>query len=398
MTDFFEPAGRGVQHASLRAANRRAVLTTITFNPGISNADVSRRTGLAPQTASAIVTELETEGLISRGEVLRGRRGQPATPLFLDYDAACSIGCEISWRHIDIVLIDLGSREIGRYRRDYAHPDPTTIIAEAASAIGDLLGRLDPAQRHRLIGIGLASPNNVGRSSDETVSRRDDREAWQKLDLRAALEAATGISTHWYNDGNAACWAELAMHAAPRPSNFAYLFLGTFLGAGIIAEHTLWEGPSGNSANLGAMLVSGEAGTRRFGYQIASLTALVQRLEAAGIAVPTGNPIDWPWADWEPHLSAWLQQAGQALAQIIVNVAAVIEFELAIIDSAIPPELVSRLVDETRAGVQQLPTVASARRPLLSPGTLGARAVPLGAAQLPMFRKLFSRQLSDMLG
>ena len=57
-----------------------------------------------------------------------------------------------------------------------------------------------------------------------------------------------------------------------------------------------------------------------------------------------------------------------------------------------------RLVDETRAGMLQLPTVASARRPLLSPGTLGARAVPLGAAQLPMFRKLFSRQLSDMLG
>ena len=75
MTDFFEPAGRGVQHASLRAANRRAVLTTIAFNPGISNADVSRRTGLAPQTASAIVADLEGEGLISRGEVLRGRRG-----------------------------------------------------------------------------------------------------------------------------------------------------------------------------------------------------------------------------------------------------------------------------------------------------------------------------------
>ena len=56
MTDLFAPAGRGVQHANLRAANRRAVLTTIALSSGISNADVSRRTGLAPQTASAIVS------------------------------------------------------------------------------------------------------------------------------------------------------------------------------------------------------------------------------------------------------------------------------------------------------------------------------------------------------
>ena len=92
------------------------VLTTITFSPGISNAEVSRRTGLAPQTASAIVTELEDDGLITRGDVLRGRRGQPATPLYLDYGGAYGIGCEISWRHIDITLINLGSEDLGRYR------------------------------------------------------------------------------------------------------------------------------------------------------------------------------------------------------------------------------------------------------------------------------------------
>ena len=37
------------------------------------------------------------------------------------------------------------------------------------------------------------------------------------------------------------------------------------------------------------------------------------------------------------------------------------------------------------------------KRPRLVAGTLGARAVPLGAAQLTLFRKHFSRDLSDML-
>lgn len=139
MTDFFELAGRGVQHANLRAANRRAVLSTITFNPGISNADVSRRTGLAPQTASAIVSELEAEGLIARGEVLRGRRGQPATPLSLNYEAAYAIGVEIKWNHLGMVLISLGSQEFARTRRPYEYPDATTIVDEVAEGIESLL-------------------------------------------------------------------------------------------------------------------------------------------------------------------------------------------------------------------------------------------------------------------
>jgi DNA-binding MarR family transcriptional regulator len=40
--------------------------------------------GLSPQTVSAILATLEADGLITRGPVLRGRRGQPATPIILN--------------------------------------------------------------------------------------------------------------------------------------------------------------------------------------------------------------------------------------------------------------------------------------------------------------------------
>ncbi len=397
MADFFEPAGRGVQHASLRAANRRAVLTTIAFGAGISNADVSRRTGLAPQTASAIVTELEDDGLVSRGEVLRGRRGQPATPLFLDYAGAYSIGCEISWRHIDIMLINLGSEEIGRYRRHYAWPDARTIVAEAAKVIAELVERLDPEHRPRLAGLGLASPTDISGPISELDAPLEQVALWRALDLRAALEAATGLPTAWFNDGNSACWAEMVMSPPPRPSNFAHLFVSTFLGAGITAEHTLWEGPTGNSANLGSMLVNGHDGKRVFGHDIASTNALRRRLAAAGIEMPVGDPADWPWLDWEPHVGPWITKSGAAMAEILFNTVAVIEVDLAIIDGVVPAPIIARLVDATEAALKDLPAIGF-ERPRLVAGTLGARAAPLGAAQLPLFRKHFSRELNDMLG
>lgn len=396
MADFFEPAGRGVQHASLRAANRRAVLTTITFSPGISNAEVSRRTGLAPQTASAIVTELEDDGLVTRGDVLRGRRGQPATPLYLDYAGAYGIGCEISWRHIDITLINLGSEDLGHYRRDFAYPDAATIVAEAGEAIASLIARLDPAQQQRVAGIGLATPTNLGSLIANLEPPANQLEAWRELDLRGALETTTGLPTTWFNDGNCACFAEMVMSPPPRPANLVHLFVSTYLGAGITAEHTLWEGPTGNSADLGSMLVNGDDGQRSFGHDIASISALRRRLAAANIDLPVGNPASWPWADWEPHIRPWLEASGRALAEIIVNTGAVLEIDHAVVDGIAPQPIIDRLVETTDAALGEL-VVAGARHPRLVAGTLGARATPLGAAQLTMFRKHFSRDLSDML-
>jgi predicted NBD/HSP70 family sugar kinase len=397
LADFFEPAGRGVQHASLRAANRRAVLTTITFSPGISNAEVSRRTGLAPQTASAIVTELEDDGLVTRGDVLRGRRGQPATPLYLDYGGAYGIGCEISWRHIDIKLINLGSEDLGHYRRDFAYPDAAGIVAEAAEAIAGLIARLDPAQQQRVAGIGLATPSNFGSLIGNVSPPAEQLQAWRELDLRAALEAATGLATTWFNDGNCACFAEMVMSPPPRPANLVHLFVSTYLGAGITAEHTLWEGPTGNSANLGSMLVNGHDGHRSFGHDIASTSALGRRLAQAGITLPLGDhPANWPWSDWETHIAPWVEASGSALAEIIVNTGAVLEIDHAIVDSIAPQSIIDRLVAATERALGEL-VVIGARRPRLVAGTLGARATPLGAAQLTMFRKHFSRDLSDML-
>jgi len=395
VTDFFEPAGRGVQHSSLRAANRRAVLTTIAFNPGISNADVSRRTGLAPQTASAIVTELDDEGLISRGDVLRGRRGQPATPLFLKLDAAYSIGVAVGWQHIDIVLVDLAAQPIERYRRDFAYVDGTTVVAEVHAAVEGMLAKLNAEQRRRLIGIGIASPTNIGRNTYLLDAPAEQAEAWKALDISAEIAKATGVTTLWFNDGNAACWAELVMTPAPRPANFAYLHVDTFLGAGLVAEHNLWEGATGNSANLGSMLVCKPDGTRDFGHLIASIHALERRLEKAGITVPRTNPLEWPWDEWETHVAPWLVSCGEALAQIILNSAAVIEFDLVVIDGVMPKPLIERLRTETERALAVLP-VLTFDRPRLITGRLGQDAMPLGAAFMPIFRKYFSRYLNDM--
>jgi predicted NBD/HSP70 family sugar kinase len=397
VADFFEPAERGVQHASLRAANRRAVLTAIAFNAGISNAEVSRRTGLAPQTASAIVSELETEGLITRGDVLRGRRGQPATPLHLNRCGAFGIGCEISWRHLDVVLVNLVGEEVGRRRLDFVYPDAATVVAQAVAEINAVIALLPEDRRARIAGIGIASPTNFSRRIVDIGAPNEQVASWDELDLRAAIEAATGMPSIWVNDGNAACFSAMLFTPPPRPPNLVHLYVSTFLGAGITAQHALSEGPTGNAANLGSMLVVGADGAQHVAAEIASAQGLRRHLQEAGLKPLIGNPENWPWAEWEPQVSQWIDNAGSALAQVIFNTGAVVEIDRVIIDGKFPREIIARLLQATERGLDKLAGFHPRRPPLVA-GILGERAVSLGAAQIHLYRKFLSRDLSDMLG
>lgn len=393
--DIFEPGTRRMDVSGLRINNERAVLTAVATNPGKSAAEVARITGLGPQSVSRILIELEAVGLIGRGEARRGQRGQPATPLFLDPQGGYAVGCEIGWRHYNILICNLAGDVLGEHRRDYAFPDVETVFAEVGSLAKLLVGMVPEAHRSRVVGMGLAMPAGIGRNIDLVGGSPDHAARWRAADITAAAEAASGLPVFRFNDGNAACWGELAAYPSPRPANLAYLQVGTFIGGGLIAEGRLWEGPTGNSANLGSMIVTGKGGRQEFVHLIASLHALERRLLADGRPVPAGNPATWPWGELEPYASEWLEDAARALAKVVANTHAVMEFSVAIIDGAMPREIVERLVSRVREHTKALPVLTS-DRPEVETGRLGGRAAAWGAALKPLYRRYFSRDTADV--
>ena len=380
--------------SGLRINNERAVLTAIATNPGHSAAEVARVTGLGAQSVSRIVVELEATGLVRRGEARRGQRGQPATPLYVDPNGVFVVGCEIGWRHYHILIRNFTGQVLGEHRRDYAYPDVDVVIAEVGSLARLLVGLVPQEFRGRVIGMGLAMPSGIGRNIDLVGGSPEQAERWRTLDVVAAAEAASGLKVFTFNDGNVACWAELAALPPPRPANMAYFQVGTFVGAGLIAEGRLWEGPTGNSANLGSMLVNDRNGREEFVHLIASLYALERRIAAAGLPVPTGNPQHWPWEDLEPVVSQWLDDAAKALATVIANTHAVVEFSVALLDGDMPRGVVERLVKRVNEYSEALPILTS-DRPRIEIGRLGGSAAARGAALKPIYRRYYSRDPKD---
>ena len=384
------PVARGFAQSGVRLANERAVMTLIGTNPGLSNAELARQSGLGAQTTSRIVADLEDRGLVKRGDVLRGRRGQPATPLYIDPEGGYVFGIELGWRHAEVLLRGIGGQNLATHRISYDWPDARTIIGQLTEIISSMRAQMTPRQSERLVGIGIASPTFIYLNINRLGAPPEQTDLWKELKLTRALTEATGLEAHWVNDGSAACWAELIAHPQPRPQGFAYFQVGTYIAAGILMEGKLWEGATGNAANLGTILISDEHGKPTYAHLVATLKALDGRLQQGGRRLPEGNPIDWDWPSLEPEVGQWLEAAGSALAQAILSTQAVTEIDNVIIDSVMPRPILERLVERVRHHVAALPDILVAKASV-SLGRLGAPASAMGAGQLMLHRRFFLR-------
>jgi len=381
---------RGVAQSGVRIANERAVMTLIVTFPGSSNADLARRSGLGPQTTSRILSDLETRQLIKRGQVLRGRRGQPATPVFINPEGAYCIGVELGWRRLDVTLVNLAGEALAAVSHQYDRPDASVVLPLIKAEVTRLADGVPADRRDRLLGVGIAGPATLAHGVGLLGGTQEQQAAWQDVDVRARVAADTGMPAAFYNDGNAACWAEIVAQELPRPANLAYFQINAFVPAGIFTGGTLWEGPTGRGANLGAIIVAGQDGKPTFLYRVASLLALERRIVAGGMAVPAGSPHLWDWDAIEPHGGAWIEEASYALAQAVMSTRAMVELDKVIVDGLLPRHILSRIIDRVRHHVQLLPTPA-APKPPVEMGSLGHAAGAIGAAELPLFRQYFSR-------
>ena len=77
---------RGSNQTGVRAYNERLVLSIIRQGGPLPKAAIARLTGLSAQTVSVIMRALEEDGLLTKGDPVRGKVGQPSVPLGLAGD------------------------------------------------------------------------------------------------------------------------------------------------------------------------------------------------------------------------------------------------------------------------------------------------------------------------
>lgn len=381
-----EPGLRGTNQAGMRAHNERLVLSLLRQHGALAKTDVARITGLSAQTVSVITRALESDGLIRRGEPVRGRIGQPSVPLSLAPDGAFFLGLKLGRRSAELVLIDVVGRVRAAHRRTWPWPTPDAVLDFVAQALPVALAVLTPAERARVGGLGIAMPFQLWAWVDYIGAPQAEMDAWRSRDIQAEIAARYDLPVFLQNDATAACRAEHVFGTGERPRDFLYFYIGFFIGGGLVLNGRLYTGPTGNAAGVGPMPVPGPDGRMVRLLDIASLHTLAAAVEAAG-----GDPSQL-WEDparWNlppAALDAWVAEAAEALAAAVMGAAALLEIASVVIDGWLPAALRARLTAATGAAFARLDP-SGISPPAIREGTAGPGARALGAAALPLAQR-----------
>lgn len=374
----------GANQSGLRDYNERLLLSMLQRNGPLPGSDLARMAGLSPQTVSVILRELENDGLLARGDPVRGKVGKPSVPMRLDPDGVFSFGLKLGRRSADLILMDFTGGIRAHRRMSYSYPVPDQVLTFLREGLIDLTGDMPVAHRTRLCGIGVAAPYELWNWHRLVGAPHATSQLWKDMNLSEEIGAFSDLPVFMANDATAACRAEHVYGRGKEYRDYAYFFIAAFIGGGIVLNHSVYEGQQGNAGALGSLPSIGPSGESRQLIDVASLHVLEARLAEAGLdpALLWKTPQDWGAVS--RHVDAWVGQAAQELAKASISICSVIDFETIMIDGSFPDDVRQALVERTRRYLQ----TQDARGlvpPTICAGTIGGKAREVGAACGPIF-------------
>jgi len=391
MKDMKLNVGAGVNQSGLRDFNERLLLTMIQKLGPRPGSELARQANLSAQTVSVILRGLEQEGLVRKGEPMRGRVGKPSVPIALNPDGAYSFGLKIGRRSSEVALVDLMGNIRAQERLKYPYPLPDRIFGFLKDCIAQMTADMAPAQIDRIGGIGVATPFQIWEWRESLDAPAKEFEAWIDLDFATEIERFSHLPVHVVNDATAACHAENAVGAGRDLSDFVHFFVGTFIGGGIVLNRAVYEGSFGNAGALGSIPSMGADGESRQLLHTASLFLLEKEIAAKG-ADPRALYRDLnDWSEHAAEVDAWVDRAGAEIAAAVLSACAIIDFPHVVIDGAFPRTVRAALVDRVEAELAKLDS-----RGLIVPkvhaGKVGPNARVKGAAFGPLQAQHFLQQ------
>jgi len=376
-------SSRGTNQTGVRLYNERLVLSLIRHHVRLPKAEIARLTGLSPQTISIITNQLTADGLLLKGTPRRGRVGQPSVPYSLNPEGAFSFGLKVGRRSVDLYLINFTGAVLNLLHRIYPYPTPDGILGFARAGIAELLAGVPEEQARRIAGLGIAAPYEMWTWHQEIGAPKGDIDAWRTRDIRAEIARLCPWPVYFQNDITAACAAELMFGRGSDYVDYLYVYIGSFIGGGLVLDGHLFPGRTQNAAALGSMPARIVTPGAPQLMNVASIYVLERKLVAEG-----RNPdILWlspdEWGDLGPALDEWIDEVAASLAYAIVAAIAVIDVETVIIDGAFPNAVRTSIIERTREAVRRF------NRQGLSPfalieGSIGNAARAMGGAAVPL--------------
>ncbi len=383
---------KGSNSSGLRRYNERVLINYLRQLGEASKFELATLSHLTPQAVTRIIDDLEAAHLIvQKGKVQRGL-GQPSTLYAINPEGAYSIGVNVGRSDIQILLMDFGGDVISKIAHEFSVPEPDFLLEKIEQGIAYLQSSLPRTAQSRLIGVGVAMPWFMGAWKKEVNMSDAVAAQWNSIRFDEEVAKRTDLPVFIENDCSAAAIAELQFGHGIKVQNYLYIFIGTFVGGGVVLQGHLESGVHGNSGALASMPVSpstlvscpAHEGAFETLANRASLFVLRRHLTFHGYPIHHISELPRVLPQAKPVVDEWVADCANALTFAIFSATGVLDFEAIIVDGNLPRDIVNQLVDELRQQVDYL-TPNGVIAPHLLTGKIGADARAIGGAILPFY-------------
>ncbi|MEV4441538.1 ROK family transcriptional regulator [Streptomyces sp. NPDC049577] len=252
-----ETKNPGANLAALRDHNAAVVLGLLrdAGEHGLSRAELAAGTGLTPQAVSKIAARLRDAGFAAEAGRRASTGGKPAVALRLVRDAAHAVGVALDRDAMTVTVVDLAGTAVA------TRTAPLDLGAGAEAVLSAVTAevRALPSAGGRVLGVGVTAPGPLDHARG-VLGRVTGFPEWEGFPLRDALAArlrAAGGEPGLVvldKDTNAAA-LRLAAPAPRTGGSFAYLHLGSGLGAGLVLDGAVHRGARTNAGEFGHQVV-----------------------------------------------------------------------------------------------------------------------------------------------
>ncbi len=364
----------------------------------MSRAGIARATGLSKPTVSALVTDMESAGLvrISDESPASGSIGRPAALYELVATSRHSVVADIGATKILVGVADLFG-DLVIEREIATGPDACTALESVTAAATDML--VDINGRCHAVCVGVPG---IYRPDRDRVEQAFNLPGFENLALGAYLTERFDGRIHVENDVNLATLGELTrMGDELADVDFAAVSVGTGIGLGMVVGGDLYRGGTGSAGELGSLLLSRpESGQTPVTLEdVASAPSIRKRF---GQAIEGGHRSGLDASADVPEIFAAAAIGDAAAAAVLNEVAAAMALAMSHLCLIVDPIRVVLgggvganpvFVDAVRDHLSRL----VAAPPELAASTLGRRAALIGAVSMSL-RFIHESLVPEILG
>ena len=234
----------------LRRVNRSTVLRQIYLDRSVSRQELSELSGLSPGTVTNVVAELLHEGIVIEAGIEASNGGRPRSILTINPHYGYFIGVEVGETLTRIELFDLTLRQLGAtvYLLALDEHQPEQVVQYIHQGVGKLLSEAGVTSE-QVIGLGVSVGGLVEQT--EQVSAYIAGWGWQNVPFVRLLEEHLHVPIFLDNAAKAMAQAERLFGAAQGVEHAAVLLVATGIGAGIIADGSLFRGAINSAGEWG---------------------------------------------------------------------------------------------------------------------------------------------------